>query len=129
MDLAKATAVDFENLLEQKFQVRQPAHAVEGVDEKLVAQMGVSSWQVDLELVEVDKLDRLTKAQGETPQHRSPFSLLFFGPHDHVLASSIYTLVNENTGPIEIFLNPVDAGEELPTEEHPEGRFYEACFN
>jgi hypothetical protein len=52
------------------------------------------------------------KAAGSWPGGREPFSLLFRGPRDPLLAQAIYRLEHRTLGALEIFIVPVgrDAG-------------------
>ena len=87
MDLAEASAEDFNRLLDQTFSIN-----VDDVEE--------------LTLTEVDSKPRVRD------EGRQPFALIFSGPGDTVLPQSIYTLEHASTGPLEIFLVPVAQGED-----------------
>ena len=54
-------------------------------------------------------------------ERRAPFSLVFRGPGEPVLAQRIYALDNETLGRLEIFLVPIGPDHE--------GTRYEAVFN
>ncbi len=54
-------------------------------------------------------------------QRRPPFSLVFRGPGEPVLAQRLYALDNETLGRLEIFLVPIGPDDE--------GMRYEAVFN
>lgn len=75
----------------------------------------VDDGPVELKLIECTGL---TSHAGE---FREPFSLLFRGPVEPVLAQKIYTLHNERTGPLDIFL--------VPVERDAAGLKYQAVFN
>ena len=54
-------------------------------------------------------------------ERRAPFSLVFRGPGEPVLAQRLYALDNETLGRLEIFLVPIGPDDE--------GMRYEAVFN
>jgi Domain of unknown function (DUF6916) len=69
--------------------------------------------QLDLELVDV--------TEGERPgEGRQPFSLLFRGPREPLVAQRIYRLDHDALGLLEIFLVPIGLDED--------GARYEAVF-
>jgi len=72
---------------------------------------------MDLVLVEARSLS----ARSGAPGGRAPFSLVFLGPRDPVLAQRIYPLESPSLGRLEIFLVPVGAD--------AQGVKYEAVFN
>jgi hypothetical protein len=59
-------------------------------------------------------------ARGEWPGGRQPFSLLFGGPHEPLLAQAIYRLEHAALGALEIFIVPIGRDAESTT--------YEAIF-
>ena len=65
----------------------------------------------------------LVNVQALPPHSRraEPFKLVFRGPRQPVLPQRIYTLAHGETGPLVIFLVPVQGG--------PGGIDYEAVFN
>ena len=73
---------------------------------------------IDLILVEARGLSPKSKPPGAG---RAPFSLVFRGPRDPVLAQRIYPLENSSLGRLEIFLVPIAAD--------ADGVKYEAVFN
>ncbi len=82
MDLAEASAEDFNQLLNESFSI--------GVDDV-----------EELVLTEVESKARMRDGG------RQPFALIFRGPGDIVLPQRIYRLEHESTGPLDIFLVPV----------------------
>jgi hypothetical protein len=65
---------------------------------------------VDVELLEVDEVG---VGPGAPPETRAPFSIVFLGPRDPVLAQRIYRLEHEELGTLDLFLVPIgrdDAG-------------------
>lgn len=78
-----------------------------------------SGTRVSLELVDAGTHDPDASAEDESGK-RSPFTLLFRGPAEPILAQRIYRLEHESLAALEIFIVPlgVDA----------EGTRYEAIF-
>ena len=87
---------DFQPLVGQRFTVVQ------------------NEGDLGLELVNVRTLPSHSRRQ-------EPFVLLFRGPSQPVLPQRIYTVAHADTGPLVIFLVPVQGG--------PGGIDYEAVFN
>ena len=58
----------------------------------------------DVELLEVRKLDP------GTDEHRAPFSLLFRGPDDKLLAQQTYQVGHDKLGKFDLFLVPLGPG-------------------
>lgn len=73
---------------------------------------------VDLVLAEARDL---SMSGGSPGLRRAPFSLLFRGPTQPLLAQRIWALANEALGPLEIFLVPIGPD--------ADGMRYEAIFN
>lgn len=89
---------DFEKLLGQRFEI----HYGEG--ESLSA-----------ELTEVSGIEA-------DSDHREPFSVLFLGPEEPILAQQIYRLESSETGRLDLFLVPLGPARD------GDGCLYEAVF-
>ena len=59
---------------------------------------------------------------GHSPEHRSPFTLVFWGPPGAVLPAGVYTLEGEDAAPFELHITPI--GHDRAKRPH-----YQACFN
>jgi uncharacterized protein DUF6916 len=83
------------------------------VDSPFVIEHAEGSLETDL--AEVRELDALGK------EFRRPFTLLFRGPQEPLLPQDTYQIKHEELGELEIFVVPVESGEE--------GTVYQAVFN
>jgi hypothetical protein len=72
-----------------------------------------SSEPVELELVEANDV-------GSTPR-QTQFSIVFRGPHNPLLAQSIYRIEHDEMGTFDLFL--------VPIKKDQAGTYYEAIFN
>ena len=116
MDLQTATADDFDKLLNEKFTVSQTE--AEASDETR-----------EIELVLVDRHDRLRKLEGDSKERtRAPFSLLFDSGSNEAFAGGIYSLANDSVGSIDVFLHPVTVASTGQSSEVSEGVHYEVVF-
>ena len=99
-DLSSVTHKDFEACLNQSFTVRP-----ENED------------GFELELTQVKPLGAAGLAAGT----RQPFSLLFRGPLEPVLAQQLFQIENSTLGELALFLVPIGPDEN--------GMLYDATFN
>jgi hypothetical protein len=84
---------------------------------------GRSLVSVEAELVEV------TEHTGSAPgTFRAPFSVLFYGPLQPVMAQGIYRVEHEQLGALELFLVPVGPDEPSVPGQAPTAMRYEAVF-
>ena len=67
------------------------------------------------------KLEECKRLKSVPGQPREPFALTFRGPASPSLVQQIYTLSSARTGPVEIFLVPVESS--------AAGIGYQAIFN
>jgi hypothetical protein len=84
--LDKLTRDDFARYLKQRFSVK----------------LGTADSELKLELIEAQKM---ASATGEA--RRDPFSIVFRGPKEPMLAQGIYELVHSEMGALELFLVPI----------------------
>jgi hypothetical protein len=95
VDLSEPTVATFEPLVGDRFGVGEGSTAVELVLESATA-------------------------AGEWPGGRDPFSLVFLGPGEPMLPQAIHVLRHAGLGVLEIFLVPIERGDD--------GVRYEAIF-
>ncbi len=82
-----------------------------------------SEVSVDVELVEVTE-----QAEGRSDAFRIPFSVLFHGPLQPVLAQGICRLEHERFGVLDLFIVPIGPDEPAAPEGKPTAMRYEAVF-
>ena len=100
-EVEELNADDFEELLFEKFHVLRPDHDVPTGDTIGGGNQPVGCKAPELKLVEVDRLHRLRRLDGNcSERNREPFALLFRGSHENDFVSHIHTLVNEKLGAI-----------------------------
>jgi hypothetical protein len=101
MNLADLTLSDFEPLVGQTFSL----------------QTGENQSGIAFVLSEAAALGSASSAPGSA---RTPFSLIFVGPLQPVVAQAIYTLEHPTLGRLELFIVPVG--------QNPQGMQYQAIF-
>lgn len=133
MDCSKIDAEGFERYLFEDFHVKRPEQPAANEEEAVdVVDFGTGEeHEPELELMEVDRLHRIRKLEGGFVQERKrdPFTLLFRGSHESVLADGMHSLIHEKLGVIEVYLHAVNVDPVHETQLHPQGRFYEVHYN
>jgi len=124
--IANANAEFFEPYIASRFSVDPKSAIVSPSLEDLMELMDKSQL-VELTLTEVSSHSGSHSYSADNG--REPFSLLFCGSHEQPLISAIYTLSHPDLADFNLFLSPVQVSLEHRPEEHPDGRFYEACFS
>jgi len=75
----------------------------------------VAETSLEFELVEVETHKSID------PSLREPFTLIFQGPKDPILAEGIYTLSNDGAGSFELYIIPIVS--------HGDRQSYQVIFN
>ncbi|MGA7614699.1 MAG: hypothetical protein WBX15_05895 [Thermoanaerobaculia bacterium] len=99
MDLDQATASDFREHVGSNFVIEVP------------------SDRYELTLVEVIEQPQFRRSEST----RSPFSLIFRGERERILAQGTYSLRHDKLGELPLFI--------VPVQPEPDGSRYEAVFN
>ena len=124
LSIGELTAGDFQDLTGQLFPV-DPSFFGISVDGTPTKRDDIypAEADLDLKLVEVKRHDPMA------PGMKEPFTLLFCGPHETPLFSSMHVVKHPSRGDVLMFLNPINAQPGLHPENHPDGRFYESIVN
>src|ERR1700742_1790343 len=82
------------------------------VDESF--RVSATGEEPELPSLEIRLIETEALGDAPSPDQRAPFSLVFSGPAEAILAQGVYRLSNDGVGALEFFLVPIEPSPDGP---------------